>query len=315
MKVALICGYPAAGKSTVSNQFVDQGFVRLNRDERGGKVADLVPEMKRILAGKQNVVLDNTFPTVESRKPFIEAAKAAKAEIECVWLKSTIEDAQFNAALRMLQMKGKLLDPADFKREKSPNLFPVAVLFGYRKQFQEPSLAEGFDKVSGHPFKRTIDPSWTNKAIIIDYDGTVRETKSGRKYPLSPDDIRVLPGRGEILKDYQKRGFKILGASNQSGISKGELTPEMAARCFEFTNNGLGLDIEYQYCPHNPAPISCYCRKPTVGLGVYFMWKYRLDPSQCVFVGDMTTDKTFASRCGFKFTLASDFFNDCSCSG
>ncbi len=31
------------------------------------------------------------------------------------------------------------------------------------------------------------------------------------------------------------------------------------------------LDIEYQFCPHQSAPISCYCRKPQVGIFVDFM--------------------------------------------
>jgi histidinol phosphatase-like enzyme len=70
----------------------------------------------------------------------------------------------------------------------------------------------------------------------------------------------------------------------------------------------LGFDIDYLFCPHNSFPISCYCRKPMPGLGVALVEKYKLDPSQCIMVGDRTTDKTFASRSGFQFQHASKFF-------
>ena len=44
------------------------------------------------------------------------------------------------------------------------------------------------------------------------------------------------------------------------------------------------------------------------GLGVHFIHKYKLDPSKCIMVGDMTSDRTFAKRLGFQFEWAKDFF-------
>ena len=44
------------------------------------------------------------------------------------------------------------------------------------------------------------------------------------------------------------------------------------------------------------------------GMGVQFIEKYKLDPSQCIMVGDMKTDQTFAERCGFQFINAQKFF-------
>ena len=99
-----------------------------------------------------------------------------------------------------------------------------------------------------------------------------------------------------------------MGVSNQSGIHKGELTNETAHELFQFTNNQLGLDIEYRFCPHQSAPISCYCRKPQCGIGVEFMLKHKLSRKDCIFVGDMTTDKTFATRCGFQYVDQAEFF-------
>ena len=86
--------------------------------------------------------------------------------------------------------------------------------------------------------------------------------------------------------------FSKPGISNQSGIAKGELTVADAEACFQRTNELLGVEIEFLYCPHRVPPISCYCRKPQVGLAVQLIEKHKLDRSKTIFVGDMTTDKT-----------------------
>jgi histidinol-phosphate phosphatase family protein len=308
-EAVLLMGYPASGKSSIAKGYVERGYVHLNRDSEGGRVDALVPKMVTALTNGRNVILDNTFPTVESRRPFIEAAHRAQALIYCAWLQSTIEDAQFNAAKRMIERRGRLLDPSEHKGEKDPNLFPVAVLFGYRKAFQKPSLAEGFDRIDPIPFNRIIPPEFNHKAVIVDYDGTIRRTKSGNKYPVAFNDIEILPRRKEVLCHYRDDlGYWIFGVSNQSGVAKGDLTMEAAHDCFETTNLLLGIDLEYHFCPHNPAPISCYCRKPMPGLFVALMMRHKLDPRQCIMVGDMTTDRTFASRCGMQYADQSEFF-------
>lgn len=307
-QVRMLIGAPAAGKSSIASTFEADGFAVLNRDKEGGKVIDLLPKMRALLTSGKNVLLDNTFPTVESRQPFIDAAKAMRVSIEASWLNTSIEDAQFNAAIRMMERVGRLIEPDEFKRHKDPNLFPVAVLFAYRKQFQPPTTTEGFDKIHPISFKRVIDETWTGKAAIFDYDGTLRVTKSGAKFPTNTDDIKILPGRREKILQCAKDGFKLFGISNQSGVSKGDLTAETCHACFDATNKMLGIDIQYRFCPHPPAPISCYCRKPQTGLFVELAFKHKLDPRQCIFVGDATTDKTFSQRCGMKFVHALDFF-------
>jgi hypothetical protein len=87
-----------------------------------------------------------------------------------------------------------------------------------------------------------------------------------------------------------------------------ELSMETAKELFEHTNKQLGLDIEYRFCPHQSAPISCYCRKPQCGVGVEFMIKHKLSRKDTIFVGDMTTDSTFAKRAGIQYMDQADFF-------
>lgn len=306
--VVLLVGSPASGKSSVAAEYIAKGYTHLNRDKAGGTVASLVPKLEDELKLGRNVILDNTYPTIESRQPFIEMAKRNGAQISCLYMGTTIEDAQFNACSRMVKAYKKLLTAEEMKKIDNPNMFPPVVLFGYRKQYQAPTLDEGFDSVREMPFVRKPDPSYTGKALLLDYDGTLRDTKSGDKFPCNPSDIRILPGRVELLRLYASKGYHLLGVSNQSGVAKGDLTEDMARKCFDRTNELLGLDIDVAFCPHSVPPVSCYCRKPGVGMGVMFIEKYKLDPSKCTVVGDMTSDKTFAKRCGFKYLHADQFF-------
>lgn len=327
-EVVIISGYPASGKSTLVEDYVKQGYHRLNRDEivaAGGKASIGVMHAmldKMIGDGKHGTkfVLDNLYGTKEHRAQVIEVAKKHKIPIRCVWVTTSIEDAQFNASLRMIRKFGRLLNPKlgtepdEFAKfgAKDNAAIPPAVLFNYRKEFEKPTTAEGFAKVDAVPFVRKTDPAYTNKAIIIDYDGTVRTCNGGNgKYPVKPSEVQIIPGVADVLKAYKAQGYILLGASNQSGIAKGDLTDAEARACFDRTNELLGLDIDVMYCPHRVGPpvgIGCYCRKPMPGMGVHFIEKYKLDASKTVMVGDMKTDSTFAARCGFQFINDQLFF-------
>ena len=147
-EVVMIVGCPASGKSSLSKKYTDDGYVYLNRDSAGGKVISLVPKMEAALRVGKNVVLDNLFATVESRKPFIDAATTSDptegVPVKCVHLTTSIEEAQINALRRMHQRHGKFFMNAEELKEvkKDPNMFPPLVLFKYRKEFEPPTKAE-----------------------------------------------------------------------------------------------------------------------------------------------------------------------------
>lgn len=310
MSVVMVCGYPASGKSTVTKQIVEgQKAVILNRDTEGGTIAGLLPKLEQYLKDKTDVVLDNLFPTIDVRKPFIELCQKYNTEISCKIMGTSIEDAQFNVVQRAIGLIGTFPTPEEIKKAKHTNIFPPTVLFKYKKEYQKPEVAEGFSKVETVKFVRKEDPSFVNKAIIVDYDGTLRECRGGNeKFPVSENQIEIIPGRAQILQSYKDKGYLLLGLSNQSGIAKGELAYDKAVQLFDYTNKQLGIDIEYQFCPHQSAPISCYCRKPMNGYGVHFIMKHKLRAKDCIMVGDMTTDKTFASRSGFQYVDHAEFF-------
>ena len=309
MKVTMVMGYPASGKSTLTKNLVDGGAISLNRDTEGGKITDLLPKMETLLQDKKDIVLDNLFALAEVRKPFIDLAKKHGADISCLLMGTSIEDAQFNVVQRAIGLLGKFPSPEVIKEAKHTNVFPPLVLFKYKKEFQKPTTTEGFSEVKVVPFVRKQDPSFTNKALLIDYDGTLRECINGNdKYPVIESQIEVKPNRKKVLDAYQEQGYRLLGVSNQSGVAKGILTEDQCDKLFQATNKMVGVDIEYRFCPHQSNPISCYCRKPMPGIFVDFMLKYKLDPKQCIMIGDLTSDKTFAHRSGIQYVDQAEFF-------
>ena len=310
-KIILLTGYPSSGKTTYSKKFVDNGFYRLSRDELGGKLDDLVKHLSEYYKEKNitKFIMDATYTTASSRKQVLIWAQENNFSIECRWLTTDIGNSFYNAAKRIIDKKGRLLMPDEIKKQNDPNIYPPIVIYRYRKTFEEPSIFEGFSVIKRVNFTRKLDLKlYRNKAIILDYDGTLRTTISGKKYPQIPEDIKVLPKRKEVLSKYQDLGYFLLGVSNQSGVGKGTISNDQAVRCFEKTNELLDLEIDYKFCPHSTFPINCYCRKPMPGLAIDFIEKYKLNPSQCIMVGDQKTDLTFAERCGFNFIESSDFF-------
>ena len=310
MQVTVVCGAPSSGKSTLTKELVANGAISLNRDTEGGTIASLLPKMEKLLQDKTNhIVLDNLFPTAEVRKPFIELAKKYDAKVFCKLMGTSIEDAQFNAVQRAIGLIGKFPTPEAIKEAKHPNIFPPTVLFKYRKDFQKPDVSEGFSVIETINFVRKDDPSFTNKALLLDFDGTLRECVNGNgKYPTAKEQIQINPKCRDVLLSYKEKGYILLGVSNQSGVHKGDLTLEKAHELFKYTNELLGVDIDYRFCPHQSAPISCYCRKPQTGFFVELMLKYKLDRKQCCFVGDMTSDASFAKRAGIQYIDQGDFF-------
>jgi HAD superfamily hydrolase (TIGR01662 family) len=309
-EIVMVLGFPGSGKTTITEEAQFKGYHRLNRDTAGGKVDDLIPLLYAEAAkGKKKFILDNLYSNAAKRQPVLLAGKKLNIPVRCIHLNTSIEDAQVNVALRMIQRYGHLLMPEEISTlsKTDPNMFPTAVLFVYKKEFQKPSLTEGFSKIEVREFVRKPN-GYTGEAVIFDYDGTLRTTKSGAKYPVDPKDVEILPGRVEKLRRLEKLGIPLLGISNQGDVARGKLTKQQAIDCFEQTNKLLGVKIEYAFCPHNPAPIQCYCRKPMPGAGIEMAEKYKLAVSKCQMVGDQTSDKTFAARCGFKFVHADEFF-------
>ena len=327
-KIIVIVGFPSSGKSTYAKSLLSKNSkntIILSRDTLGGLITDIIPKLKEILESnnKSTVIIDNTNITTDTRKPFIKLAQAFQINIEAHYIMNTIEDSQIKVLHRMFERYKKIYMTGKPEKNtdaaKDPNVFPAAVLFAARKKLEVPTIDEGFSKIITINAKsiKWDGRKYRNKAFFFDIDGTLRHTEDLKyKYPILPEEvmpIRFIPldEQKAKLKELQKKKYKLIGISNQSGISKGTITEEAVISCMNKTRDMLDIkekDFPISYCPHNAFPLTCYCRKPQVGQVVHFVETLKLNPSKCIFVGDRKTDETTAIRMGMKFITAEDFW-------
>lgn len=310
--IVMFVGLQGSTKSSIISELAKMfpSAIVLSRDVLGGTVIDL----QKHISSKGIYFLDATFLTKALRKPFITLSKKLTIPILCVYLRTTIEDSQIRILHRQWEKYGRLfLTAEDIKQAKikDPNVFPPVVLFKARKELQEPLKNEGFDCFDQIDIQSplSIFSSYPNKALFIDIDGTVRDvSKLTLGYPIENDEVEIYLSIPDLLKKYQNDGYKIIGISNQSGVAKGVLTKQRVEELFQETVRKIGIgDFPIYYCPHRAAPITCYCRKPQMGLFIEAIEKFSIDPRKSIFVGDMKTDETVAKRLGIKFLTASYF--------
>ncbi|MGH9387441.1 MAG: aldo/keto reductase [Vicinamibacterales bacterium] len=345
-EVVLVMGLPGAGKTTLAEGFVADEYQRLNRDDAGGTLRDLLPSFDRALAsGTSRIVLDNTYVSRKSRAEVIRAASDHGARVRCVWLATTVEDAQVNAAWRLVSRYGRLPDDAEIRRLRKRDVaaFLPMVQFRYQRELEPPDPSEGFSRIDVIPFERRHDPGQVNRAVIVWCDDVLVRSRSGHRTPASPDDVIVVENRASRLREHQAAGWRVLGLSWQPEIADGTrsaadvdavfarmnqllrqspvvndkpegLSPQLSSERLspqpssERGDKPSGLSIEVEYCPHAAGPPRCWRRKPLPGLGVLLVHRHQLDPAQSMYVGEGSQDPGFARKIGFTYREASDFF-------
>ena len=105
------------------------------------------------------------------------------------------------------------------------------------------------------------------KLLVLDRDGTLNRSRDD--YVASPDEWEALPGALEAVARLNQGGWRVVIATNQSGIGRG--TFDMAALNAIHTKMhrqlaAVGGRLEAVFfCPHVPED-GCHCRKPEPGL-------------------------------------------------
>jgi aryl-alcohol dehydrogenase-like predicted oxidoreductase/histidinol phosphatase-like enzyme/predicted kinase len=310
-EVVLIMGLAGAGKTTVAGDFVAQGYSRLNRDETGGSLRDLLPDLERLAAsGATRIVMDNTYLSRASRARVVQAASRLGLPVRCVWLSTSIEAAQVNAVWRMVSKYGRLLEPDEMRKavKRDANSFAPSAQFRQQRELEPPDASEGFSRIDTMPFVPKRDSAGTNRALIVWLDDVLARSRSGARVPIQPSDVEIVTDRAAVLRRYHEEGWRLLGLGWRPEIADRSMTSEEAEATFARLRELLAVPIDVLYCPHRGGPPICWCRKPLPGLGVVFIQRHQLDPEQCIYVGAGSQDPGFARRLGFQYRDAKDFF-------
>jgi len=137
------------------------------------------------------------------------------------------------------------------------------------------------------------------KLIILDRDGTINEDSVD--YIKSAAEWEALPGALEAMARLTHAGWRIVIASNQSGLGRGlfevsDLNAIQAKLCQQLSALGGRVDAFF-YCPHTPAD-ACTCRKPAAGLFEQIAERYGVTLAGVPAVGDSERDLVAAAALG-----------------
>lgn len=137
------------------------------------------------------------------------------------------------------------------------------------------------------------------KLVILDRDGVINQDSKG--FIKSPDEWIALPGSLEAIARLSHANWRIVIASNQSGIARGlfsmgTLNKIHAKLRHELAQAGGQIDALF-ICPHGPND-SCLCRKPQPGMLLDIARRYDIDLKNVPMVGDSLRDLQAAAAVG-----------------
>jgi aryl-alcohol dehydrogenase-like predicted oxidoreductase/predicted kinase len=279
-EVVLVMGIPGAGKTRVAQDYVARGYLRLNRDERGGSLRELADALENELAsGVRRVVLDSTYLTRASRSYVIDAVNRQGLPARCVLLDTPLAQAQLNIVERLLDRVGALPGPDELRtlaRRADGLLAPTSQMRALR-ELEPPSIDEGWDGVEVVPFRRA-PPSMAGRAGVFVAAAAVKEP------------------RLEEALEQADRGAPHLVFDWQPGGTVDALEPVVAGLAAQVSG-----PVEGALCPHAAGPPSCWCRPPLPGLPLAFARKHRLDPSRSALIGAGPAHRTLAAALGARY--------------
>jgi len=158
----------------------------------------------------------------------------------------------------------------------------------------------------------------STKILALDLDGTLIKPEIGKIFPVSIDDWVFIYNMKKI-RDYSKKGYKIVIMTNQKGCyqGKGKLTfDDFKTRWFNICDT---LKVPAYILA---APQDDFYRKPATG-----MWDFmeknlngdlKINLKDCIYVGDAAgrkgdhsdVDIKYAINIGVTFMTPEEFFED-----
>ena len=137
------------------------------------------------------------------------------------------------------------------------------------------------------------------KLVILDRDGVINQDSD--QFIKTPDEWKPIPGSLEAIAKLNHAGYRVVVASNQSGIGRGLFDMATLNAINEKMYKALGqvggrIDALF-YCPH-PAEANCACRKPKPGMFHDIARRFNMSPLEVVSIGDSLRDAEAASAAG-----------------
>jgi D-sedoheptulose 7-phosphate isomerase len=162
-----------------------------------------------------------------------------------------------------------------------------------------------------HPAVKMQPTKWESmgvgarrRAVFLDRDGVINRAfvRDGKPFPPpTPQELEILPGVPEALRELKANGFKLLLVTNQPDVGRGKLSVQTLDAMHEDLRAHLPLD-DILVCCHTDQD-KCDCRKPMPGMIIEAARKHNIDLAASFMVGDRWRDIDAGYNAGCKTIL------------
>jgi D-glycero-D-manno-heptose 1,7-bisphosphate phosphatase len=162
------------------------------------------------------------------------------------------------------------------------------------------------------------DELYGHRAVFLDRDGVINRNvlnpATGEyESPLTEDQLDILPGALDAMRELCGMGFRLFLVSNQPNYAKGKSSLETLAAIHDRLLTVLareGIDFTaFYYCFHHPQGVvagysgNCVCRKPSPHFLLQASEDFGVDLGRSWMVGDRPTDVECGKLAGAKTIL------------
>ena len=142
------------------------------------------------------------------------------------------------------------------------------------------------------------------KLVILDRDGTINY--DSEQFIKSPAEWRPIPGSLQAIGRLTQAGFRIVVATNQSGIARGLFDTATLIAIHDTLQRAAaqagGRVDAFFFCPH-AADSTCACRKPKPGMVLEVARRFNIYLGDTYVVGDTLRDVQAAAAAGARPVL------------
>lgn len=137
------------------------------------------------------------------------------------------------------------------------------------------------------------------KLIILDRDGVINQDSD--EFIKSPAEWIPIEGSLDAIARLSRAGWRIVIASNQSGIARGLFSTDTLTAIHHKMHQAVadagGVIDAVFFCPHGPDE-GCTCRKPAPGMLLDIGRRFDTPLVGVPVVGDSLRDLQAADQCG-----------------
>lgn len=137
------------------------------------------------------------------------------------------------------------------------------------------------------------------RLVILDRDGVINEDSD--EFIKSPDEWKPLPGSLEAIAQLTNAGWRVVVATNQSGLARKlfdiDTLNAIHKKMYNMVNEYGGVIEAVFFCPHGPKD-NCDCRKPKPGMLEQISQRLRVKLDGVPVIGDSLRDIQAAHAVG-----------------